>query len=134
MVRSLAGLSRLAPRPLLAMQKINSNAQDQTYVSHRNCFIECACLDGAPSRISVGAHCDRRRILLFAMRPMASLHPYARFAPALCAMSVPAMRYVHAMPYLCTTPCHTCAQPPVCPACSTGLTLPASRVITVRRI
>ena len=39
------------------------------------------------------------------MRPMASLHPYARFAPAApCAMSVPAMRYVHAaMPYLCTT-------------------------------
>ena len=102
MVRSLAGLSRLAPRPLLAMQKINCNAQDQTYVSHRNRFIECACPDGAPSH---QCWCTlRRRVLLFAMRPMASLHPYARFAPALCAMSVPAMRYVHAaMPYLCTT-------------------------------
>ena len=101
MVRLLAALSRLAPRPLLAMQKINSNAQDQTYVSHRNRFIECACLDGAPSH---QCWCTlRRRVLLFAMRPMASLHPYARFAPALCAMSVPAMRYVHAMPYLCTT-------------------------------
>ena len=32
------------------------------------------------------------------MHPRASLHLYARFAPALCGMSVPAMRYVHAMP------------------------------------
>ena len=100
MVRSPSGLTRLAPRPLLAMQ-INSNVQDEAYVFLRNRFIECSCLDVAPSH---QRWCTLRlRVLLFAMRPMASLHPYACFAPALCAMSVPAMRYVHAMPYLCTT-------------------------------